>query len=92
MIRKHLFFHGRVQGVGFRYKARMAAEGLRLTGWVRNLDDGRVECEVQGNDGDITRFIKKLQEDRFILISGIEQEKETPDLHETSFKIKDYYW
>ena len=41
MIRKHILFYGRVQGVGFRYHATYKASLLGLTGWVRNLEDGR---------------------------------------------------
>ena len=43
MIRKHILFYGRVQGVGFRYHATYKASLLGLTGWVRNLEDGSVE-------------------------------------------------
>jgi acylphosphatase len=39
---------GRVQGVGFRYFAQRRAEELGLTGWARNLDDGRVEVYAAG--------------------------------------------
>ena len=49
MIRKHILFYGRVQGVGFRYHATYKASLLGLTGWVRNLEDGSVEMEVQGD-------------------------------------------
>ena len=38
MIRKHILFYGRVQGVGFRYHATYKASLLGLTGWVRNLE------------------------------------------------------
>ena len=48
MVRKHFFFSGRVQGVGFRYQSAYYARRLGLTGWVRNLSDGRVEMEGQG--------------------------------------------
>ena len=44
-IRKHMIFSGEVQGVGFRYRAFVYAQELGLTGWVINLDDGRVEME-----------------------------------------------
>ena len=47
-IRKHLIFSGRVQGVGFRYRAMNIAQMLGLTGWVKNRWDGKVEMEVQG--------------------------------------------
>jgi acylphosphatase len=39
---------GRVQGVSFRYHAREKALSLGIKGWIRNLPDGRVECEVEG--------------------------------------------
>lgn len=41
-VRKHIVFHGRVQGVGFRYTAKYAASSLDLTGWARNEYDGTV--------------------------------------------------
>ena len=47
-VRKHIYFSGQVQGVGFRYRATNAARANGLTGWVDNLWDGRVEMEVQG--------------------------------------------
>ncbi len=47
--RVHLFVSGRVQGVGFRYSAVGAARRIGgLAGWVRNLDDGRVEAVMEG--------------------------------------------
>ena len=49
-VRKHFYFSGDVQMVGFRYQAKYAADDLGLTGWVCNLCDGRVEMEVQGRD------------------------------------------
>ena len=50
MIRKRIVFHGWVQGVGFRYRARHAAEHLGATGWVRNEYDGSVTMEIQGTE------------------------------------------
>jgi len=46
MVRKHINFHGWVQGVGFRYHARHAAELYGCTGWVRNEWDGSVTMEM----------------------------------------------
>lgn len=45
MVRKHIFFSGDVQGVGFRYRSFYIAQSLGLAGWVENLWDGRVEME-----------------------------------------------
>ena len=49
-VRKHIVFHGRDQGVGFRYTAKYLAQSLELTGWVRNEWDGTVTMEVQGRE------------------------------------------
>ena len=58
MIEAHLFIEGRrVQGVFFRQSAKHLAEELGLVGWIRNLDDGRVECVVQGEHTPADRFI-----------------------------------
>jgi acylphosphatase len=46
--RFHAIISGQVQGVGFRYFAAVRARSLRLSGWVRNLPDGRVEVAAQG--------------------------------------------
>lgn len=47
-VAAHVFVTGRVQGVGFRWSTRREAERLGLSGWVRNLPDGRVEARVEG--------------------------------------------
>ena len=44
--RWHVYFSGEVQAVGFRYTAMLYARDLGLTGWVKNLYDGRVEMEA----------------------------------------------
>lgn len=46
--REHILFSGKVQNVGFRLEASTLAERLGLTGWIKNLPDGRVEGEFQG--------------------------------------------
>lgn len=74
-IRKHILFYGRVQGVGFRYHATYKARLLGLTGWVRNLYDGSVEMEVQGDPEKIDDLILYLRSQRFVRIDEMEEEK-----------------
>lgn len=49
-IRAHVFISGRVQGVSFRWYTQRMAQRLGLTGWVRNLGDGRVEAIFEGRE------------------------------------------
>lgn len=73
-VRKHIYFSGRVQGVGFRYRTYYIAQSLGLTGWVQNLWDGRVEAQVQGTERDVKKLISELDTQRFIRIEHIEIE------------------
>lgn len=52
---------GVVQGVGFRYFTERAARALGLSGWVRNLPDGRVEVEVEGEEGVLNAFLAEIR-------------------------------
>ena len=55
IIRRRIRFYGWVQGVGFRYRARYAADAAGATGWVRNEFDGSVTMEVQGDSAECDR-------------------------------------
>lgn len=57
MIRKVVFYTGRVQGVGFRYTAANLARRFAVAGYVQNLDDGRVRLDVQGEAGQVDGLI-----------------------------------
>ena len=61
-IREHYAFPGRVQGVGFRYRAKYVANGLRITGWVRNDWDGTVEMEAQGTLEQLNQMLKLINQ------------------------------
>ena len=58
----HLLVSGQVQGVGFRKFSQAAARMLALSGAVRNLSDGRVELQVEGDRKNIEALIQSLRE------------------------------
>jgi acylphosphatase len=60
--RVHVFYSGRVQGVGFRFIVKIVAHGFDVTGTVRNLDDGRVEMAAEGERRELDEFLKGIQD------------------------------
>ncbi len=86
-VRKHIVFHGRVQGVGFRYTAKYLARSLRLTGWVKNEWDGTVTLEIQGREALIQKLLVGLNSNQFITIEWLDTE-EIPLEQESSFKVR----
>jgi acylphosphatase len=58
MERRHLLISGDVQGVFFRSSTEDVALDADVTGWVRNLDDGRVEAELQGDPDAVERVVE----------------------------------
>jgi acylphosphatase len=53
-----------VQGVGFRWTARETARQMGLSGWVRNIDDGSVDCEVEGEE-DVLHYFRERMKSEF---------------------------
>ena len=58
LIRAHVFISGRVQGVSFRWFTQRKAQELGLTGWVRNLWDGRVEAVFEGEEAQVKEAVR----------------------------------
>jgi len=58
--RLHVIYTGRVQGVGFRFTALDAANKFKLTGWVKNLPDGRVEMVAEGEEAALEKFSAEI--------------------------------
>jgi acylphosphatase len=56
------FFSGRVQGVGFRYQTLQVAKEYEVSGFVRNLPDGRVQMEVEGSASEVRDFVAAVHE------------------------------
>ncbi len=63
MTAKQVLYSGRVQGVGFRYSVKQIASGYEVTGFVRNLPDGRVELQAAARETDeLAEFLAAIQE------------------------------
>lgn len=88
IIRRHMIIHGRVQGVGFRYRARYAAQGLRVTGWVRNEWDGTVEMEAQGTVEQIKEMLRVINSGTYISMEGIDSREIPVDMEERGFHVR----
>ena len=61
MKRVHVFYAGRVQGVGFRITAEETARSLGVVGWVKNLRDGRVELVAEADQATLERFLEEIR-------------------------------
>ncbi len=90
MTRYRYVFFGRVQGVGFRWRARMAADELGLTGWVRNEWDGSVVMEVQGPERLIGKMLAMINSVRYIRISDLDQQVLPVVPGEKGFRVSGY--
>lgn len=61
MVRAHIYVKGRVQGVFYRVWAKKNAKELRLTGFVRNLVDGRIEIVAEGKRQKLTKLAELIE-------------------------------
>jgi len=78
-VRIHAFISGRVQGVGFRNFTQRWAKQYKLTGWVKNLPDGRVELVAEGDSKAIEQFEKKIHRGpRPARVTKVEIKREKP--------------
>jgi acylphosphatase len=75
-----IFFTGRVQGVGFRYTTLQVAKEFEVSGWVKNLPDGRVQLEAEGTPQTVKNFVAALEERMHSYIRKSERQavKRTP--------------
>ena len=88
MIRKHIIFYGSVQGVGFRYRARHAADLYGCTGWVHNKWDGSVTMEIQGEEENIDKVILAIERGTFVRIENMDVKRIPIEEHEYGFRTR----
>lgn len=62
MSARQVFYEGSVQGVGFRFTVKQLARGYDVSGWIRNLDDGRVELQCTGENEEVESFLEAIAE------------------------------
>ena len=78
-VRRHAWFAGKVQGVGFRATAARKANRRGLAGWVRNLPNGEVELAVEGSEAGVAAFLGELSSAYAGGISGLRLAEEPPE-------------
>lgn len=83
-----VYFAGHVQGVGFRYATMQVAREFEVSGFVRNLTDGRVLLEIEGTGRDVTGFIDALEERMHGYIRKTERESERREPMFSGFVIR----
>lgn len=76
LVARRYFVRGRVQGVGFRYFVEITAHELGITGYTRNLDDGRVEVYAIGHQKQLADFCGRLwRGPRWADVRGVEEQE-----------------
>lgn len=86
-IRRTVYFSGQVQGVGFRYTAESLAQRHDVTGFVRNLRDGRVEILAEGARDEVDRFQNAVEEAMHGCIREVDARTTEPTGEFSSFRI-----
>ena len=87
--RLHVYFDGRVQGVGFRFTAIESAREIGVYGWVKNLDDGRVEVVAEAEEESLKDFLQDMLErfSRYIRDTEVEWLDATGEFKEFTLKF-----
>ncbi|MEO6001520.1 MAG: acylphosphatase [Opitutus sp.] len=83
-----VYFSGHVQGVGFRFATMQVAREFDVSGFVRNLADGRVQLEIEGKSGDVEAFVTAVEDRMHGFLRKTERSSETrpPQFHGFSIR------
>lgn len=92
-IRSHVWISGRVQGVFFRDSTREQAQRLGITGWVRNLPDGRVEALFEGDEAAVAALVRWChQGPPGADVERVEEQREVPSGKFETFTVARTPW
>ncbi|MGA2621303.1 MAG: acylphosphatase [Thermoguttaceae bacterium] len=86
--RREVYYSGRVQGVGFRYTARSIAQGFAVTGFVKNLRDGRVQIVVEGATTQVQAMLSDIRATMGRYITGVEEISGPPTGRFSNFEVR----
>jgi acylphosphatase len=86
--RREVHYSGHVQGVGFRDTVRRLAKGFPVTGFVRNLEDGRVQLIAEGSTRDLAEFLEAIASrmERFIRQAAVESRTATGEFDDFTIR------
>lgn len=88
VIREYRRVSGFVQGVGFRYRTKYAAESVGVTGWVSNMWNGEVEMEVQGTPEQLDEMFRQILRARYIRVENMTRREIPLEMNERGFHIR----
>jgi acylphosphatase len=88
LVRRHVVYHGRVQGVFFRATSYDLSRNFRVVGYVRNMPDGTVELEAEGPASDVDRFLEAIGQEYRHNLSRTEVGDVAPRGDEGEFRIR----
>lgn len=89
ITRYHFLIEGRVQGVGYRMSAQLAAQKTGVTGWVRNLPNGQVEMLAEGDTSQLSQLLEwAWQGPEFAKVTDIQLTEQTATGEFSQFDIR----
>ena len=89
MERIYAVVQGQVQGVGFRWFVQSLANSLQITGWIRNMENGMVEMELQGENAALHQLLSRIRRgDRFIHVENLSCKPIPTQLKEKRFTVR----
>ena len=89
MERIYAVVQGQVQGVGFRWFVQSLANSLQITGWIRNMENGMVEMELQGETAALHQLLSRIRRGvRFIHVENLSCKPIPTQLKEKRFTVR----